>query len=263
LRYHIQQAKANLGEIPFGVNVPIFSKYAEEQMRVIVEEGVKIVFSAAGSAGKYTQMLHDQGIVVAHVVPSVAMAEKATAAGVDLIVCEGFEAGGHNGRDETTTMVLVPLVRAATHLPLLAAGGIGSGAAMLAAMALGADGVQVGSAFAVAEESSAHPNYKKAVVEAKEGDTRLLLKSIVPTRMLNSPLAQAIQVLESQGATKEALEEYAGHGLAMRGIFEGDYETGEMEVGQVSAQLHRVEPAAEIFKRILKEYQAARIRLAL
>ncbi len=260
LRTHIQKCKSATGK-PFGVNVPLIYPQIDDHIKIIVEEGVKIVFSSAGNPKKYTSFLKDHGITVVHVVASVKFALKAQEAGVDAIVAEGFEAGGHNGADETTTMVLIPQVRDAVDIPLIAAGGIGSGRAMLAAMALGAEGVQIGSRFAASVESSGHENFKKAIVEAAEGDTRLVLKKLVPVRLIKNSFYQMVQEAENRGADREELMSILGRARAKRGMFEGDLEEGELEIGQVSGMIGEIKPAARLLKEIVDEYNNALDRL--
>lgn len=257
LRTHIRRCKQS-GVSHFAVNVPLLYPDIEEQMKVILEESVPIVITSAGSPGKYTPMLRAEGCTVAHVVSSARFAEKAEAAGVDAIICEGFEAGGHNGREETTTICLVPEVRQATSKPLLAAGGIGSGRAMLAAMALGADGVQIGSRFVASAESSAHAHFKQAVVQAGEGATVLTLKELAPVRLMRNGFYRDVQAAYQRGADAAELRDLLGRGRAKRGMFEGDMEQGELEIGQVASQFKKVQPVAEIVTELLEEYEAAR-----
>ncbi len=256
LRTHIQKCKAATDR-PFAVNLPLVYKGTEEKMGIIMEEGVPIVFSSAGSPKKWTPVLKEKGIKVVHVVSSAKFAKKSEEAGVDAVVAEGFEAGGHNGREETTTMCLVPLVRKTVEIPLLAAGGIGSGSAMLAAMALGADGVQIGSRFVASEESSAHPDYKKRIVGADEGDTVLTLKELVPTRMIKNDFYEEVQNAYERCASQEELKELLGKGRSRKGMFEGDLARGELEIGQVSATVGEILPAASIVERILDEFREA------
>ena len=253
LEEHILKAKSATDK-PFGVNVPLLYPEIDEIMEIIVRQDVKIVFTSAGSPKKWTGWLKDKGVVVAHVVSSSLFAEKSEAAGVDVIVAEGFEAGGHIGREETSTMVLIPSVRKATGLPLLAAGGIASGQARLAAMALGAEGVQIGSLFAAAEESSAHPDFKSLIVSLKEGDTKLSLKQLVPVRMVKNRFFEQVESAEKRGAPVEELKALLGKGRAKKGIFEGDLDDGELEIGQVSAQISKIQPAAEIIQNLMTEY---------
>jgi enoyl-[acyl-carrier protein] reductase II len=246
---------------PFGVNVPLLFPAVSEFMKIIAEEGVKIVFTSAGTPAKWTPFLKDHGITVVHVVASVKSAKKCQEAGVDAIVAEGFEAGGHNGKEETTTMVLIPMVREAVSLPLIAAGGIATGRAMLAAMALGADGVQVGSRFAASEESSGHPAFKQKIVEAKDGDTFLTLKKVVPVRMIRNKFYNDVEALQNSGASAEELSQLLGHGRSRKGMFEGDTEEGELEIGQVSGLIHKIQPAAQIVKEIIGEFEEAKAGL--
>jgi len=260
LRQHIRKAKAATTK-PFGVNVPLIYPDIEEIMQIIVEEGVKIVFTSAGNPKTWTGFLHAHGIKVAHVVSSSKFARKATEAGVDAIVAEGFEAGGHNGREETTTMVLVPAVRRVTDLPLLAAGGIATGAQMLAAQALGADGVQIGSRFVASDESSAHIHFKQAVLAVGEGDTELTLKEITPVRLIKNKFYEELQKVYRTCPTEEELRRLLGRGRAKRGMFEGDLEEGELEIGQVAALFDDILPAGEIVRRIIDEYIRTRREL--
>ncbi|MGB0601447.1 MAG: NAD(P)H-dependent flavin oxidoreductase [Flavobacteriaceae bacterium] len=253
LREHIQKCKKATSK-PFGVNVPLLYPDIDQLMEVIVEEKVKIVFTAAGNPSLWTAHLKSHGCTVVHVVSSVKFALKAEASGVDAIVAEGFEAGGHNGREETTTMVLIPLVRQAIKLPLIAAGGIGSGQAMLAARVLGADGVQVGSRFVATPEASSHPNFKAEVLNAEQGSTELTLKELTPVRMLKNPFYQRIKQLYAEGANPEKLKEVLGRGRAKKGMFEGDLVEGELEIGQVAAQIDSLKPAAEIVNELVSVY---------
>lgn len=254
LREHIQKCK-NATQKPFGVNVPLLFHHSEEFIRIIIEEKVPVVFTSAGNPMKWTSILKQNEIKVAHVVANTKGAKKCEEAGVDAVVAEGFEAGGHNGREETTTMVLIPLIRKSISLPLIAAGGIGCGKSMLAAMALGADGVQIGSRFAASEESSAHPQFKQKIVEAKEGDTMLMMKKLVSVRLLNNPFAQKVAQLEDQGATAEELKNLLGHGRARKGMFEGDLNEGELEIGQISAAIDEILPVATIINNIMDEFR--------
>lgn len=261
LREHIRKCKAATPK-PFAVNVPLLYPNVEEHMRTIIEEGVRIVFTSAGNPATWTRKLKDQGILVVHVTASVKFARKAVDAGADAVVAEGFEAGGHNGREETTTLVLVPLVRDAVNVPVIAAGGIADGRAMLAAMALGADGVQVGSRFVASEESSAHPAFKQHVVDSKEGDTLLTLKELAPVRLMRNKFFSDVQDAYARGASVEELKALLGRARAKRGMFEGDLEEGELEIGQVSAALDGILPAATIVERIITEYRTAKARSA-
>lgn len=257
---HIQKTKKATDK-PFGVNVPLLYPQIEEIMKVIAAEKVPIVFTSAGSPKKWTGWLKERGILVAHVVSSAVFAAKCEEAGVDAIVAEGFEAGGHNGREETTTISLIPTVRKATTLPLLAAGGIGSGRAMLAAMALGADGVQIGSRFALTQESSAHENFKQLVTGLGEGGTKLALKKLAPVRLVKNEFFNQVNEAESRGADSEELKMLLSKGRAKRGMFEGDLEEGELEIGQVSAQFEDIPSVAELMNRIVSEYEQVRREL--
>ncbi len=257
---HIQKTKKATDK-PFGVNVPLLYPQIEEIMKVIAAEKVPIVFTSAGSPKKWTGWLKERGIVVAHVVSSAVFAAKCEEAGVDAIVAEGFEAGGHNGREETTTISLIPTVRKAITLPLLAAGGIGSGRAMLAAMALGADGVQIGSRFALTQESSAHENFKQLVAGLGEGGTKLALKKLAPVRLVKNEFFNRVNEAESRGADSEELKMLLSKGRAKRGMFEGDMEEGELEIGQVSAQFEDIPSVAELMNRIVSEYEQVRREL--
>ena len=253
LKYHIQRAK-NATLKPVGVNIPLLKKGAEELIDTVIEEKVPVVFTSAGNPALWTQRLKDNGSKVVHVVSNTRFAEKAEKAGVDAIVVEGFEAGGHNGREETTIFTLLPLIRSVTGLPLIAAGGIGSGKAMLAAMILGADGVQLGSLFAVSEESSAHLHFKQKICEINEGDTRLILKSLSPVRMVVNELCNKLSVAENQRKTPEELLSILGSGKEKIGIFEGDLEQGELEIGQVSALIKTIKPVKTIIKELMDSY---------
>ncbi len=253
LREHIQKCKAATDK-PFGVNVPLLYPDIEKLMEIIVEEGVKIVFTSAGNPKTWTQHLKDNGITVVHVVSNTKFAKKCEDVGVDAIVAEGFEAGGHNGREETTTMCLIPMVKETVDIPVIAAGGIGSGKTMLAAMALGADGVQIGSRFVASEESSAHQNFKSAVVEAGDGHTQLTLKELTPVRLIKNKFFNDIQEAYARKASADELRELLGRARAKRGMFEGDMEEGELEIGQISGYIHEVKPAADIVKEIVEEF---------
>jgi enoyl-[acyl-carrier protein] reductase II len=257
LREHIRKCQQATNH-PFGVNVPMLYPQIEDLMQIIVEEGVKIVFTSAGNPKTWTSHLKAQGITVVHVVSSVKFALKAQEAGVDAVVAEGFEAGGHNGRDETTTLTLIPAVREKIDLPLIAAGGIATGRAMLAAMVLGADGVQVGSRFVASEEASSHPDFKQRVVEAGEGDTQLTLKELAPVRMLKNKFYREVQQAYDRCASPEQLKELLGRARAKKGMFEGDLDEGELEIGQVSALIHDILPAARIVENLLSEFETAR-----
>jgi len=257
LRDHIRKCKLATNK-PFGVNVPLLYPAIDKHIQILIEEGVKIVFTSAGNPKTWTSILKGHGITVVHVVSNVKFALKAVEAGVDAIVAEGFEAGGHNGREETTSLVLIPMIRNAVAVPVIAAGGIATGRQMLAAMALGADGVQIGSRFVVSNESSAHANFKNRVISTNEGDTLLTMKQLVPVRLLKNKFFDQIQSAELRGATAEELKEILGRARAKRGMFEGDLEEGELEIGQVSAMLNKILPAAEIVKEIMDEYQEAK-----
>ena len=256
LRDHIRKCRAAT-EKPFGVNIPLMYPQLDEVVKIILDESVKVVFTSAGSPKKYTSLFKDNGITVAHVVSSSKFAVKCQEAGVDAIVAEGFEAGGHNGIDETTTMALIPAVRKSVDLPLIAAGGIVTGASILAAFALGADGVQVGTGFAVAEESSAHIDFKKMIINSGEGDTKLMMKKIVPVRMLKNKFYYEVEKAEGICATAEELKILLVKGRAKKGMFEGDLEEGELEIGQVSALLKEIKPAGKIIEEMVKEYEVA------
>jgi enoyl-[acyl-carrier protein] reductase II len=261
LREHIQKCK-KVTENPFGVNVPMLYPNVQELMDIIIEEGVKIVFTSAGNPKTWTTWLQQRGITVVHVVSSVAFALKAQEAGVDAVVAEGFEAGGHNGRDETTTLTLIPMVKEHIHIPLIAAGGIATGKAMLAAMVLGADGVQVGSRFVASEESSAHEAFKKMVVAAKEGDTQLTLKELAPVRLLKNKFYNDVQELYKQTPTPEQLKELLGRGRAKKGMFEGDLVEGELEIGQISGLIHDIKPVAQIVADMVQEFEMAKQQIS-
>lgn len=257
LREHIQKCKAATDR-PFGVNVPMLYPNIVEIMDIIVEEDVKIVFTSAGNPKTWTKWLQDKGIIVVHVVSSVKFALKAQEAGVDAIVAEGFEAGGHNGRDETTTLTLIPMVKEQLQIPLIAAGGIATGKAMLACMVLGADGVQVGSRFVASEESSAHQAFKQVVVDAKEGDTQLTLKELAPVRLIKNKFYNELQELYKTSPTPEQLKELLGRARAKRGMFEGDLEDGELEIGQIAGLIHDVKSVSEIVNDMVTEFEEAK-----
>ena len=257
LREHIQKCKKATDK-PFGVNVPMLYPQIEEIMNIIVEEGVKIVFTSAGNPKTWTSFLKERGITVVHVVSSVKFALKAESAGVDAVVCEGFEAGGHNGREETTTFTLIPMVKEQVKIPVIAAGGIGSGRGMLAAMVLGADGVQIGSRFAATLESSAHINFKNTIVDVKDGDTHLTLKELAPVRLIKNKFYQEIQELYLQNPSKEKLIELLGRARAKKGMFEGDLDNGELEIGQIAGLIHDIKPAKEVLEAIVKEFNSVK-----
>ncbi|MCM1077907.1 MAG: nitronate monooxygenase [Bacteroidales bacterium] len=256
LMEHIEKMKTATDK-PWGINIPLMYPEIDKIMKIIIDSGVRIVFTSAGSPKKFTPMLHEAGITVAHVVSSSLFARKCEEAGVDAIVAEGFEAGGHNGREETTTMALIPQVRQATSLPLIAAGGIGSGQAVLAAQALGAEGVQIGTLFALAEESSASETFKQKCITMAEGDTMLCLKKLAPTRLVKNSLYNRIAEAEAQGADAETLRGILGHAASKRGIFEGDTETGELEIGQIVSAVKEIRPVHEIIGNIVSEYHQA------
>ena len=260
-REHVHKCKSATKK-PFGVNVPLLYPNVQEIMDIIIEEGISIVFTSAGNPATWTSYLKEKGIIVVHVVANTKFALKAQAEGVDAVVAEGFEAGGHNGREETTTMCLVPMVCAAVALPVIAAGGIGTGAQMLAAMALGADAVQIGSAFAIAEESSAHPNFKAKVLAAAEGDTKLRMKKLVPVRLLKNDFAELVAQAEASGANGSELMQLLGEARAKLGMFEGDMQEGELEIGQVSAILREIKPAASILQEIWTAFLREKERMA-
>ncbi|MAQ69501.1 MAG: nitronate monooxygenase [Flavobacteriales bacterium] len=253
LREHIQKCRLNTSS-NFAVNVPLFSSYTIDHMKVIIEEKVPIVFTSAGNPSIWTQKLKSHSIVVVHVISNVKFALKAVDAGVDALVCEGFEAGGHNGREETTTFCLIPLIKKHVHLPLIAAGGIASGKSMLAAMVLGADAVQIGTRFVVAEESSAHLNFKKKVLSLKDGDTVLTLKELTPVRMIKNDFYNHLKEAYLNNASVNELEKLLGKGRAKNGMFLGDLIDGELEIGQVSSLLDVIEPASSIVEEIMREY---------
>jgi enoyl-[acyl-carrier protein] reductase II len=254
LREHIIKCR-ELTKEPFGVNVPLMSPYSKDQMAVIIEEKVPIVFTSAGNPQLWTETLHQHGIIVAHVVSSSKFALKAQQAGVDAVVAEGFEAGGHNGREETTTMVLVPAVKKVLDVPLIAAGGIATGAAMLASFALGAEGVQVGTRFAISSESSASPEFKTLCTTLNEGDTMLSLKKISPTRLIKNKFFEQVDAAEQAGASKEELQEILGKGKAQQGIFLGDIENGELEIGQVCSIIRDIPTVKEIVDDMISEFE--------
>lgn len=261
LRTHIQKCKLASNK-PFGVNVPMLYPNIEEIMQIIVDEGVKIVFTSAGNPTIWTPWLKARGITVVHVVSSLRFALKAEKAGVDAIVAEGFEAGGHNGRDETTTLTLIPMINRKLSIPLIAAGGIATGNGMMAAMALGAEGVQIGSRFVASVESSAHIAFKKAVLLAKEGDTRLTLKELAPVRLLKNKFYHDIESLYQTSPSEKDLKSLLGNTRAKRGMFEGDLEEGELEIGQISGLIEAIAPVSEILNSILSEFKACKVRLS-
>ena len=256
LREHIKKCKAATNK-PFGVNVPLLYPDIDKQMEVILSEGVKIVFTSAGNPATWTSHLKSNGITVVHVIANTKFAQKAEGAGVDAIVAEGFEAGGHNGREETTTLCLIPLVKKAVKLPVIAAGGIATGRAMLAAMALGADGVQMGSRFVASPEASAHINFKNKIITSGEGDTKLMLKKLTPVRLLKNHFFDVVENAENKGATPDELTTLLGRGRAKKGMFEGNLEEGELEIGQIAALIKEIKPAKEIVEEIINEFNEA------
>ncbi len=261
LRDHIRKCQSATTQ-PFGVNVPMLYPNISEIMDIIVQEGVRIVFTSAGNPGTWTDFLKQHGITVAHVVSSSKFALKAQEAGVDAVVAEGFEAGGHNGREESTTMTLIPMVREKIQIPLIAAGGIATGRGMLAAMALGADGVQMGSRFAATVESSAHENFKKTIVELGEGETHVTLKELAPVRLIKNKFYHDVQSLYAQGATVESLQQLLGRARAKRGMFEGDLVEGELEIGQIAGLIQTIKPVAEVMAEVVSEYNTVRQSLS-
>lgn len=256
LREHIRKCRAATDN-PFGVNIPLAYPQVESIMNILIEEGVKIVFTSAGNPKTWTSWLKERGVTVAHVVSSSKFAVKCEEAGVDAVVAEGFEAGGHNGREETTTLCLIPSVRRATTLPLIAAGGIGTGEAIFAVSVLGAEGVQIGTRFALTKESSAHESFKEYCLQLSEGDTKLLLKKLIPTRLVKNQFRDNVEAAENRGASVEELRELLGRGRAKKGMFEGDMEEGELEIGQVSALFRHIQPVDEVMASLVGEYEEA------
>ncbi|MBE7648830.1 NAD(P)H-dependent flavin oxidoreductase [Tenacibaculum finnmarkense] len=254
LREHIQKCKKATDK-PFGVNVPMLYPDVEKIMDIIIEEGVKIVFTSAGNPKTWTTFLKEKEITVVHVVSSVKFALKSELAGVDAIVCEGFEAGGHNGREETTTLTLIPMVKEKVNIPVISAGGISSGKAMLATMILGADGVQIGSRFAATLESSAHANFKQTIIDVKDGDTHLTLKELAPVRLVKNKFYNDVQELYQQNPTVEEIKELLGRARAKKGMFEGDLNEGELEIGQVAGLIHQIKSAKEVLEEIVTEFE--------
>ena len=257
LREHIQKCK-KATDNPFGVNVPMLYPQLDELMDIIVEEDVKIVFTSAGNPKTWTSFLKEKGITVVHVVSSVKFSIKAEAAGVDAVVCEGFEAGGHNGREETTTFTLIPMVKESITIPVIAAGGIGNGRGMLAAMVLGADGVQIGSRFAASKESSAHVNFKQKIIDVKDGDTDLTLKELAPVRLIKNKFYREIQALYKENPTKEELIGLLGRARAKKGIFEGDLDNGELEIGQIAGIINNISSAKDILEEIVTDFETSK-----
>ena len=261
LEEHIQKCRKATNK-PFGVNLPLLYHNSEKHIEVILKEKIKIVFTSAGNPKKYTSLLQKNGIIVTHVVANVKFAKKCEEAGVDAIVAEGFEAGGHNGYEETTTMALIPAVRQAVSLPLIAAGGIGSGRTMLAALSLGADGVQIGSRFAASIESSGHNNFKRKILEAQDGDTKLTLKQLVPVRLIRNKFVEEVQKAEYSGASTEELLKILGKARAKAGMFEGDVDDGELEIGQISSIINRIDSVSNIMKEILSEFEIVKNQIS-
>ena len=253
LREHIKKCKKNTNN-PFAVNLPLLYPQIEDHIKVIVDEKVKIVFTSAGSPNKWTKILQNKNIIVAHVVSNLKFAQKALNSGVDAIVAEGFEAGGHNGIEETTTFCLIPSIREKIKIPLIAAGGIGTGRGMLAAMVLGAEGVQIGSRFVVSDESSAHQNFKEYILNSSEGDTKLTLKELTPVRLMKNKFYYEVQEAYQKNFSKQELNKLLGKGRAKKGMFLGDLEDGELEIGQISGVINEIKPASEIIKDILNEF---------
>jgi enoyl-[acyl-carrier protein] reductase II len=261
LKIHIQKAKKATDK-PFGVNVPMLYPDLKDLMQVIIDEGVKVVFTSAGNPATWTKILQENGIKVAHVIANTKFAMKAQDAGVDAIVAEGFEAGGHNGREETTTLTLIPMIKKVVDVPLIAAGGIATGRGMLAAMSLGADGVQIGSRFVASIESSAHENFKNEVLKTGEGGTRLSMKKLVPVRLIKNKFADEIDKAESEGKSSSIIKELLGNRRAKLGMFEGDMDEGELEIGQVASLINEIKPAQEILNEIVEEFRLAREELS-
>ena len=260
LRDQIRKCKAATDK-PFGVNVPLLYPDIDKQMQIILEEGVKIVFTSAGNPKTWTSILKEKGITVVHVIANTKFAKKAEESGVDAVVAEGFEAGGHNGREETTTLVLIPLIKQATQLPLIAAGGIGNGSTMLAAFALGAEGVQMGTRFVATPESSGHENFKNTVVNSSEGDTVLTLKQLMPVRLVKNKFYSEVEQAEQRGASSEELKTLLGRARAKKGMFEGNLDDGELEIGQTSAYIRDIKPAGQVVKDVWNEFLDAKERL--
>lgn len=261
LRDHIRKCKAATDK-PFGVNVPLLYPDIDKHMDIILVEGVDIVFTSAGNPALWTPMLKEKGITVVHVIANSKFAGKAVASGVDAVVAEGFEAGGHNGKEETTTLCLIPEIKQIVDVPVIAAGGISTGRSMLSMMALGADGVQIGSRFAATVESSAHENFKNAIVKAKGGDTKLIMKKLVPVRLLKNKFYDILEEAENRGASREELQEILGRARAKRGMFEGNLDEGELEIGQISGSINDIIPAGQVMRDIIAEYNAALAELS-
>ncbi|HBX50325.1 MAG: 2-nitropropane dioxygenase [Bacteroidetes bacterium RIFOXYB2_FULL_35_7] len=256
LREHIQKCKAATAK-PFGVNIPLLFPSADEFIKMVMEENVPVVFTSAGNPAKWTKFLKEAGITVVHVIANTKFAKKCEDAGCDAIVAEGFEAGGHNGKEETTTMTLIPMVRDAVKIPVIAAGGIATGRGMLAAFSLGAEGVQIGTRFVTSVESSAHENFKNKILESKDGDTHLILKRLVPVRLIKNKFFEEVEKLEITGAPLDVLSSLLGRGRAKKGMFDGNLDEGELEIGQISGLLKEIKPAAEIVQEIIFEYNKA------
>ena len=261
LRENIRKCKAATDR-PFGVNVPLLYPNIEEHMNIIREERVPVVFTSAGNPKTWTTFLKEGGAKVVHVIANTKFARKCEEAGVDALVAEGFEAGGHNGREETTTLVLIPMIRKATALPLIAAGGIADGEGMMACFALGAEGVQMGTRFVASVESSGHAAFKQALIHSSEGDTKLMLKQLTPVRLLRNRFSQAVEAAETRGATADELKELLGRARAKKGMFEGDMEEGELEIGQVAAAVRSIQPAGDIVRQVWEEFRQAQRRIA-
>ncbi|MFN8181538.1 MAG: NAD(P)H-dependent flavin oxidoreductase [Bacteroidota bacterium] len=262
LRENIRKCKAATDR-PFGVNVPLLYPNIEEHMNIIREERVPVVFTSAGNPKTWTTFLKEGGAKVVHVIANTKFARKCEEAGVDALVAEGFEAGGHNGREETTTLVLIPMIRKATALPLIAAGGIADGEGMMACFALGAEGVQMGTRFVASVESSGHAAFKEALIHSSEGDTKLMLKQLTPVRLLRNRFSEAVEAAETRGATAEELKELLGRARAKKGMFEGDMEEGELEIGQVAAAVRSIQPAGDIVRQVWEEFRQAQRRIAV
>lgn len=260
LRKHIQKCKKATNK-PFGVNIPLLYPQTDDHIQIILEEGVKIIFTSAGNPKKYTSYLKEKGLTVVHVVANEKFALKCVEAGVDAIVAEGFEAGGHNGFEETTTMTLIPQLRKVIDIPLIAAGGIGTGRTMLAVFVLGADGVQIGSRFAASIESSGHENFKQQIIEAKDGSTKLSLKQLVPVRLIRNQFLNLVEEAEQRGASKEELAELLGRGRAKLGMFTGDIDEGELEIGQISSIIDKILPVSDIVDEISREFEEVKTNL--
>ena len=261
LSEHIKKCKIATNK-PFGVNLPLLYPDTEKHIDIILKEKIRIVFTSAGNPKKYTSLLQKNGIIVTHVVANVKFAKKCEEAGVDAIVAEGFEAGGHNGYEETTIMALIPAIRQAVSLPLIAAGGIGSGRTMLAALSLGANGIQIGSRFAASIESSGHNNFKQKILEAQDGDTKLTLKQLVPVRLIRNKFVEEVQKAEYSGASTEELLKLLGKARAKAGMFEGDVDDGELEIGQISSIINRIDPVSNIMKEILSEFEIVKNQIS-